>query len=72
MNEIAIFGFGSFLFILTAWATFAFGLHRVHELQLRDVADTNRSPVDRPGGLTEIYVTHADADDHGSVVAEQS
>lgn len=56
MSEILIFGFGSILFTITAAATFTFGLRRFHEIQMDDLAQSGRFPVDRPGGLTELHV----------------
>lgn len=57
MSEIALFTVGCILFIATTWATFAFGLSRIHELALEDIAEGDRYPADRGSGLTDIYVT---------------
>ena len=56
MSEIAIFLFGSVVFIATAWATFAFGLSRIHELHLDDVQDSSRFAEVVDDGLTERYI----------------
>ena len=66
MSEIAIFSFGSVLFIIVTWATFVFGLRRIHELQLDDMAEVGRYSVERADGLTEIYVTEVDRTRPGS------
>ena len=55
MSEIALFGVGSLLFIAVTWATVAFGVHRVHELQTEEVERSDRTVVELPGGLTEIH-----------------
>jgi hypothetical protein len=58
MTEIAIFGFGGVIFIITTWATVAFGLRRVHELQREDLEDSPRiEEVVEETNFTEIYVT---------------
>lgn len=59
MSEVAIFSFGSVLFIMTTWATFAYGMSRMHELQMRDLADSGRISAVRDEGLTEIHETTA-------------
>lgn len=55
MSEVAIFSFGSVMFIATAWATLAFGLRRISELQAADLRDAGRVPEARDDGLTEIH-----------------
>ena len=72
MSEIALFSFGSILFILTTWATLAFGLRRMHELHVRDMADMDRYPVPNPDGLTEVYVTRDELEKRRDPVAEES
>ena len=58
MSEIAIFAFGGVIFIVTTWATVAFGLRRIHELQRADLEDSPRiEAVVQETGFTEIYVT---------------
>ena len=56
MSEIAIFSFGSVVFIFTTWATFSFGLKRVGELQARELHNSNLKAVPSESGLTEIHV----------------
>ena len=57
MNEVLIFGVGAILFILTTGATVSFGLYRVHELQMQDIAASERIAEVEDLGLTEIYRT---------------
>ena len=56
MSEIAIFGFGSVMFIATTWATIAFGVRRMHELQDEELERTGRSARLEESGLTELHV----------------
>lgn len=56
MNEIAIFGVGSILFLATTWATIAFGLVRIHELQVDDLQDSNQVRVETDG-MQELHLT---------------
>ena len=66
MSEIAIFAFGGVIFIVTTWATVAFGLRRIHELQRADLEDSPRiEAIVEETGFTEIYVTREF--DEGSV-----
>ena len=60
MSEIAIFSFGSVVFILTTWATFSFGLKRMGEVQARELQEANLKAVPSPSGLTEIHVSNRD------------
>ena len=57
MTEVAVFSFGAVMFVLTTWATLAFGLRRIHELQLRDLEESDVITEIRDDGLTEIHVT---------------
>lgn len=57
MSEVAIFAFGSVMFVMTTWATFSFGMRRVHELQMLDLAESSRISEIRNEGLTEIHVS---------------
>ena len=56
MSDIAIFGFGSVMFIATTWATIAFGVRRMHELQDEELERTGRSARIEESGLTELHV----------------
>ena len=63
MSDIAIFGFGSVMFIATTWATIAFGVRRMHELQDEELERTGRSARTEESGLTELHVdVEAEAD----------
>lgn len=57
MSEVAIFSFGSVMFIATAWATIAFGFRRISELQAADLRESGRVAELREDGLTELHVT---------------
>jgi hypothetical protein len=58
MTEIAIFAFGGVIFIVTTWATVAFGLRRIHELHREDLEDSPRiDEIVKETNFTEIYVT---------------
>jgi hypothetical protein len=61
MSEIAIFSFGAVMFIMTTWATFSFGLRRMHELQLEDLAKSDRVAEAQESGFTELHVTKSAA-----------
>lgn len=56
MSDIVIFGFGSVMFIATTWATIAFGVRRMHELQDEELERTGRSAQLEESGLTELHV----------------
>lgn len=56
MSDIAIFGAGSIMFIATTWATIAFGVRRMHELQDEELERTGRTSRERESGLTELHV----------------
>ena len=56
MSDVAIFGFGSIIFMITTWATFSFGLRRMGEIQAEQLDKSNLTAVPQPSGLTEIYV----------------
>lgn len=56
MTDVAIFSFGSVLFIATTWATVAFGVRRMHELQDEELERTGRTPQTGESGLTELHV----------------
>lgn len=55
MSELAIFTFGSVVFLITAWASVAFGVQRMHELQEEDLDAAGRIVDEQPAGLTEIH-----------------
>lgn len=66
MTDVAIFSVGAVMFIMTTWATIAFGLQRVHELKLRDMAQSDLVAQARDDGLTNIYVAQQAPDDSGA------
>ena len=55
MSDVAIFGAGSIMFIATTWATIAFGVRRMHELQDEELERTGRAPKPE-SDLTELHV----------------
>ena len=56
MSDVAIFGFGSVIFMITTWATFSFGLSRMGELNKRELEQSKMVVVERDSGLTELHV----------------
>jgi hypothetical protein len=60
MSEVAIFSFGSVMFIATAWATIAFGFRRISELQAADLREAGKVAEARDDGLTELHVSLPD------------
>ena len=76
MSEIAIFAFGGVIFIVTTWATVAFGLRRIHELQREDLEASPRiEEVVEETNFTEIYVTRElenDSIDNGLPITTSS
>lgn len=57
MTETLIFGVGSVLFIATTWASVAFGLQRMHELEVAEAELANQTVVARGDGLTELHIS---------------
>jgi hypothetical protein len=55
MSEALIFGIGSVLFIAITWAAVAFGVQRMHELEVADLKDSEQQAVPRDDGLTELH-----------------
>ncbi|MDJ0664614.1 MAG: hypothetical protein QNJ75_08635 [Acidimicrobiia bacterium] len=66
MSEIAIFGFGAVIFMITTWATFSFGLRRMGEIQAKELERANLTAIPRKSGLTEIHVDRKVARKRGS------
>ena len=56
MSEAAIFGVGSIMFTMTAWATLVFGMRRIRQVQLRDLASSGRIAQTQAAGLTELHM----------------
>lgn len=44
------------MFIATTWATIAFGVRRMHELQDEELERTGRTSRQGESGLTELHV----------------
>ncbi len=65
MSDVAIFAFGSVIFMITTWATFSFGLRRMGELQAQDLEQANFTAVSQPSGFTEIHVDQNSAHNRG-------
>lgn len=57
MTESLIFGIGSVIFIATTWASVAFGLQRMHGLEVAEVELADRTVVPRRDGFTELHVS---------------
>lgn len=57
MSDVAIFAVGSVIFVITSWATIAYGLAAAHQLRLRDLEDSpDVTAVKAESQFTEIYV----------------
>ena len=63
MSEVALFSFGSVLFMATTWATLAFGMQRIHQLQMDDLEASDGISEVRTEGLTELHMTTTGQDD---------
>ena len=64
MSEAAIFAVGSVLFVMTTWATIAYGLATVHELRLRDIEKSPDVDIRAESQFTDLHVrTDAEAAD---------
>lgn len=63
MSEAAIFGIGAVMFVLTTGATVTFGLHRSHELHIKDMEKSKRIAEIEESQYTEIYRTQPVSDD---------
>lgn len=61
MSEALIFGIGSVLFIAITWAAVAFGVHRMHELEVADLRNSEQEAVTRDDGLTELHIPEQQA-----------
>ena len=58
MTDVGIFVVGSVMFVITAWATVAFGLSRMRDLQARDMAAGATPKTARPGPwMTEVWAS---------------
>lgn len=63
MSEVALFGIGSILFMATTWATLAFGMQRIHQIQMNDLEASDRISEVRTEGLTELHITTTGVDE---------
>ena len=54
MSEAAIFAFGSVLFVITTWASIAYGLASMHQLRLADLEKSEHLEVRATGQFTEL------------------
>jgi hypothetical protein len=61
MSEAAIFAVGSVVFVITTWATIAYGLATIHELRLKDLGTDPSVEVRSSGQFTELHVRTAAA-----------
>ena len=57
MSDVAIFAAGSVIFVITAWATIAYGLAAAHQLRVRDLESSPSVAAIKPESqFTDIYV----------------
>ncbi len=56
MSEVALFAIGSVIFVITAWATIAYGLAFVHQLRMEDI-ETGDVHLKRESQFTDVYVS---------------
>lgn len=63
MSEVALFGIGSILFMATTWATLAFGMQRIHQIQVSELEASDSISEVRAGGLTELHMTTTGIDE---------
>ncbi len=57
MTDLVLFALGSLVFLAVTWATVAFGVARVHEMQYDDMEESERIAWIEDRALTEIYKT---------------
>jgi hypothetical protein len=63
MSEVALFAIGSVFFMATTWATLAFGMQRIHQVQMRELEASDRISEVRTEGLTELHMTTTGIDE---------
>lgn len=63
MSEAAIFAIGAVMFIITTGATVTFGMHRSHELHVKDMEKSARIAEIEERPYTEIYRTQPVGDE---------
>jgi hypothetical protein len=57
VSDVAIFAIGSVVFLVTSWATIAYGLAAVHQMRMRDVEDSPTVELRTETSFTDVYVT---------------
>lgn len=58
MSDVALFAIGSVIFVITAWATIAYGLAVAHQLRVKDIEESPSSTRLAPETqFTDIYVS---------------
>ncbi|HSF87263.1 MAG TPA: hypothetical protein VLG28_16615 [Acidimicrobiia bacterium] len=57
MSDVAIFAVGSVVFVITSWATIAYGLAAVHQMRVRDVNESPTVGLRTATQFTDVYVT---------------
>lgn len=62
MSDVAIFAAGSVVFVITSWATLAYGLSYAHQMRRRDLETSPHVEVRPDGKYTNIY-TQSDVAD---------
>lgn len=57
MSDVAIFAIGSVIFVITAWATIAYGLAAAHQLRVRDLEQSPEvTTIKAESQFTDLYV----------------
>jgi hypothetical protein len=62
MSDVAIFALGSVVFVITSWATLAYGLATVHQMKMQDLENSPAVSVKPQSQFTDVYVRNAVAD----------
>jgi hypothetical protein len=61
MSDVALFAVGSVVFVVTAWASIAYGLAYVHQLRMQDLEDSSDvTEIRAESQYTDIYVRNPD------------
>ena len=66
MTEFFIFGAGSIVFISVTWAAIAFGVQRMHELEVAELEQSDRTAVEQQSGLTELHLPEGHESDESA------
>lgn len=67
MSEVALFAIGSVVFVITAWATIAYGLAFVHQLRMEDI-ETGDVHLKRETQFTDVYISDDKAEADPAVI----